>query len=161
MKRIEQIIQEEVRNIISEIIDDADEQTIDMFPNIPSTREERKNAGRKVREKEVRLKKARDLAYAILYVDGVANARLDDWNEQGSLQIVVELDLDRRNMPKSPSFNMANIKRKISKLCKDAFGFVGMIEMPKMKYDRSQFMGQRNSYKEGYDKRYIMIDYEF
>jgi hypothetical protein len=147
----EEILREEIRRIILEIVDDTDSETPDIFQaSFPSTN-----------EKEGRLAKAKELAEKISQIDGVVGAYVDDWNKRGSFQIVVELDLDKDNMPKSPSFLMRVIKSRINKLGKQIIGFSPVIELPEMKYDRSQFMHQRNSYKLGYDRRYIMVDYEF
>lgn len=134
MKSIGQIIKEEVRSIISEIIDDTDERTIDMFSSYPSTKGRERQEIERESNKEDRVSNAERMADEISNVDGVTEAYVDDFNQYGSFQIVVSLNLDDRNMPKDPSFNIRKIRNAIDRIGKSIFGRYPSVEMPQMKY---------------------------
>jgi hypothetical protein len=70
--------------------------------------------------------------------------------------------LDDRKMPKDPSFNIRKIRNAIDRIGKSIFGRYPSVEMPQMKY-YPQYYRVRGDKKErmGYDRSYIMVDYDF
>lgn len=101
---------------------------------------------------------AEQVAKRISKISGVNVAYVDDYNQHGSFQVVVCLNLDKNHKPISKSFNMMAIRggiRKILNETKQISKFGMSIETPQRKYYRSY--GQ--SYFDGYERNYIMIDF--
>ncbi|GIV43871.1 MAG: hypothetical protein KatS3mg035_0994 [Bacteroidia bacterium] len=115
---------------------------------------------------EEKVKIANQIASAIGNIVGVKSSTVDDYNKYGSFQIVAYLDLDKNKRPNNKDFSLRKIRLQIQNILKENVKnkrismFGKSIETPKRMYDKYSYRGFSESYFKGYERDYIMIDFE-
>lgn len=111
---------------------------------------------------ERKIEIAREIAQKIANIPGVFSAEVDDYNKQGSFQLVVVLNFKKvgnKFLPISPLyFSLHKIGIQIKKIlneCNEVSNFGKSIEHPSRTYYRS--FGQCAF--DGYDRSYTMVDF--
>ena len=111
---------------------------------------------------EAKIQIAKQVADKISSLPGVSEATVDDFNKEGSFQLVVSLDVNKRSgkfFPKDrANFSLKSIGAGIKKIIKEekAISKFGVsVAQPIRTYDRSY--GQSSF--DGYEKDYTMVDF--
>ena len=106
---------------------------------------------------------AKQIAESIKEVTGVATACVDDYNKYGDFQVVAILELDDDKKPVNKEFSMRKIRagiEKVLKMNKKVISNFGKnIDTPKRVYTRYSYRNFSESYFQGYEKDYVMIDF--
>ena len=110
-----------------------------------------------------KIKIANQIADSIKAVTGIATACVDDYNKYGDFQVVAILELDDDKKPVNRNFSMRKIRAGIEKVLKMnekvISNFGKNIDTPKRVYTRYSYRNFSESYFQGYEKDYVMIDF--
>jgi uncharacterized protein YifE (UPF0438 family) len=106
---------------------------------------------------------ANRIAESIKAVKGVATACVDDYNKYGDFQVVAILELDDNRKPVNRDFSMRKIRAGIEKVLKMNEKVISRfnknIDTPKRVYTKYSYRNFSESYFQGYEKDYVMIDF--
>ncbi len=106
---------------------------------------------------------ANRIAESIKAVKGVATACVDDYNKYGDFQVVAILELDDNRKPVNRDFSMRKIRAGIEKVLKMNEKVISRfnknIDTPKRVYTKYSYRNFSESYFQGYEKVYVMIDF--